>query len=269
MAGYFRVFFCGLCLLMAMAARAESLVIGGTGSALGTMRHLAQGFAETDAQARIEVLPSIGSGGAIKGLLAKRIALGVIARPLTDQEKSQGLVEVASARTPVVLVSSHRGELAFSTSQLVDLYSGRVARWQDGETVRLIMRPAVETDSKILSALSPEMSAAYASALLRPGMHVALTDQEAVDALESIPGSLGPTTLALLVSEKRTLQPLRLNGIAPQISGRANPDYPFYKPLYLVLRADAGALAQQFVRFIRSARGRAIIERNGYLNADK
>jgi phosphate transport system substrate-binding protein len=85
--------------------------------------------------------------------------------------------------------------------------------------------------------------------------------------LERLPGSLGTSTLALILSESRPLQVLSLNGVAPWVKGAVNPAYPLVKPLYLVLRDDAKPATRRFVAFIQSPEGRSILEKIGYSHA--
>ena len=59
------------------AAQAQELKVGGTGAALGTMQLLVQAYAKADPDARITVLPSMGSGGGIKALLGGAIQIGL------------------------------------------------------------------------------------------------------------------------------------------------------------------------------------------------
>lgn len=254
-------------LLLSGAAQALTLTAGGTGSALESLRQLGQAFAKKEPGFELTVLPSLGTGGAIKGLAARSLDLGASSRPLKDSEKALGLQALVSGRTPLVLATSHASEGAVSTRQLEDIYAGKLQRWTDGSAIRLVLRPVTETDNQVLATQSPALAAAIGAAALREGLVTAITDQDAVDALQKLPGSLGTSTLALLLSESRPLHVLSLNGVQPWLKGKVNPAYPMHKPLYLVLRDDAPPLTRRFVAFIQGAEGRAILEKVGYTHA--
>src|SRR5207247_1792448 len=64
-------------LLMPSAAGAEKLTLGGTGSGLGTMQLLAEGFRQADPQFSLVVVPNLGSGGGLKALAAGALDLAV------------------------------------------------------------------------------------------------------------------------------------------------------------------------------------------------
>ena len=68
-----------LSLGLASAGQAETLKIGGTGGDLGTMRLLGKAFAERNPGVTVTVLPSLGSGGGIKAVLAGAIDIGLSA----------------------------------------------------------------------------------------------------------------------------------------------------------------------------------------------
>jgi phosphate transport system substrate-binding protein len=261
--------FCLLILIIgsiSSSLMAETLTIGGTGSALGVMRKLGNAFSKGAADVQVDVLPSIGSAGAIKGLATKSIDVGVIARPLKDDESPLGLTARLVAKTPIVLATSRQGEAAVSTTRLVEIYSGKGARWVDGSPVRIVLRPTSEADTQLLSGLSPAMKKAIDDAITRDGMTLATTDQEAGDALQRLPGSLGTSTMALIRSEDRPLRMLSLDGVPPAIVGKVNPAYPLAKPLYIAVRDDAKPLVARFVRFVLSAEGKSILQNNGYSN---
>jgi len=260
----------GLCACFGVTfSHAETVVVGGTGSALESIRQLGAAYAKQNKEFQIKVLPSLGSSGALKGLAERSVDIGLIARPLKDPEKAQGIQATRLAQTPVVLATSKRTEKELSGAQLEDLYAGKNKRWSDNTPVRLVLRPLSETDNQLISALTPGMKAALEAAAAREGLLTALTDQESADALEKLPGSLGSASLSLVVSEKRKLEVLALNGIAPLERGRVNLAYPLMKPLYVAAHEDAKPLVRQFIAYLQSPAGTAVLEKNGYTHEFK
>lgn len=183
-------------------AQAQELKLGGTGAALGSMQLLAQAYARTRPELRLSVLPSMGSGGGIKAVLAGAIQVALSSRPLSAAEVQAGAVAVEYGRTPFVFATAVGNPVAGITSQnLVDFYAGKADTWPDGSKLRLVLRPIGDSDSETIKAISPAMRDAKDLAEQRKGMVFAVTDQETASALEKIPGALGPSTLALLLSE--------------------------------------------------------------------
>lgn len=251
--------------LLPLAHAAEALKLGGSGSCLGTMRLLAAQFQKTHPDVQITVVPSLGSGGGIHAVAAGVIDIGLSSRPLKESERNPRLTVSEYGRTPFVIVTATRNPTSSITlDQLVQIYTGTVTTWPDGKPLRLVLRPAAESDSKVLKALSPAMDTAVTQALERPGMPVALTDQDNADALEKISGAIGSSTLALIVSEQRALKALVLDGVTPSPETLASGEYPYFKTMLLVTRDDITPLAQMFIAFIRSPEGRAILTQNGH-----
>lgn len=246
-------------------ARAQGIKIGGTGGALATMQMLADAYRKVDPAAEITVLPSLGSGGGIKAVLAGAIQIAVSSRPLNTDETRWGASAFEYGRTPFVFAVPLKTKVdTITIKDLVEVYSGTRERWPDGARIRLVLRPVGDSDSDMVKSISPEVRQAKILAEKRPGMLFAVTDQESADNIEKISGAFGSSTLAQIITERRALKPLRFNGVEPGPKTLADGSYPFYKPLYVVTSPKTPAVAQQFVAFVRSAPGREILAQTGY-----
>ncbi|MEW5943268.1 MAG: substrate-binding domain-containing protein [Pseudomonadota bacterium] len=247
-------------------ADGETIRISGSGAALATMQALGQEFKKSKPEVKITILPNLGSGGSIKAVLAGTLDIGISARPLKPEERAKGGVAMLYARTPLVFATAQNNQASGLTAhQLADIYAGRTTAWPDGSPIRLVLRPSEDSDTTAMMKMSAEMQAAVTAAASRKGLNIAMTDQEAADLLEKLPGALGSTTLALIISEKRGLKPLPINGMAPAANSGINKKYPYYKEYSLVTTANPSPLAAQFIAFIRSVAGRAILINNGQL----
>jgi phosphate transport system substrate-binding protein len=150
-------------------------------------------------------------------------------------------------------------------SDLVELYGGKRKEWSDGTPVRLVLRPTGDIDTRLLMDLSPALGQAVADAGKRPGMTVADTDSDAADRIERSTGTVGVTSLALALSEKRKVKLLKLGGVEPSVKALAERRYPVEKHVWMVTGPKSGAATQEFIAFVRSAAGRAVLERTGHL----
>lgn len=261
----------GLSLLPTALAFADVPRIGGTGSALGSIKVVAEEYSRLHPEARVNVvLPAIGSGGAIKALLAGALDIAISARPLSETERGQGLVESAYARTPFVVATGSTAKIGeIRLTELAAFYSGRTSTWKDGSPVRVVLRPPTDSDTATLRAMSAEMAQALDAAQSRKGMLVAMTDQESADIIEKTPGAIGSTTLALIVAEKRNLHPLAVEGAEPSLNALEAGRYPYARTFSLVTRANVSAATRSFVEYLLSPAGGAILRRNGQLAGGK
>lgn len=246
-------------------ALAEEVKIGGTGGALATMRILADAYQKTHPEVKLTVLPSLGSSGGIKAILAGSIQIAVSARPLKASEASLGVSAVECGRTPFVFaVPSKTAIDAITEKDVVEIYSGGRNRWPDGTRIRVVLRPVGDFDSEMVKSISPEVRRAKLAAEGRPGMLFAVNDQEAAESIEKTQGAFGTSTLAQIFTEQRALKVLRFNGVPPSAKAVADGSYPYYKPLLIVTGPEAPASAREFIAFVRSAAGREILVRAGY-----
>lgn len=252
-------------LLIAGAAGADSFRIGGTGAALGTMHLLGEEFRKTRPGLEVEVLPSLGSPGGIRAVLAGAIDIGVSARPLKPEELAAGAVQTLAGATPFVFAVAATSKVtALSSADLVDIYAGTKTRWADGSPLRLVLRSSSGAEIALIYSISPQMREAHMLAEKRPLLTTA-TDQDNADALESIPGAIGVISFAQLVSEKRALQALRIDHVVPTPAALRDGSYRLSVPLYFVTSARPSPRAREFIAFARSAAGAALLSRNGYL----
>ena len=245
------------------SAVAETIRISGTGGAIGTMRILGEAFRKTNPGIRVEILPGMGSSGAVRAVLAGRLDIGLSGRTLKGEERAQDVMETKYARTPFAfVVNSNLKMTGLTLEGLAAIYAGK-RDWENGKRIRLVLRPQADSDIEVLKSMSPAMSAAVDIALRREGMIVATTEQDAVDAIESVPGAFGGTTLSLVSSERRALRILALDGVVPSVRTMADGSYPYSKTFFMVTRKNFPDSVRRFIDFVRSPAGAAILAKNG------
>lgn len=248
----------------------DLLTIGGSGSSLGTIKILAKVFERSHPEIKVKVLPSLGSAGAVRALSKKAIDIGLVTRSLTKEESTVGLVVTPYAISPFIFVANRKAGITNIThNEIVKIYEGEWLVWPCGERIRTPLRQRNETDIRIVKAISPAMSNAMETAMSRPGMIVANTDQDNSDLIESVPGAFGFSTLTQVIAEKRRLIILSYEGVRPTIKNLVNRSYPFSKPFFTVTREQTSEPARKFLRFMRSPKGRAILQKTGNLAIHK
>jgi len=247
------------------AAAAEEITIGGTGAALGTVQLLADKFTQINPGIRFTTVANLGSVGAIKAVSSGAIALAVTSRPLNESEGKLGVTETEYARTPFVFAVSTRSSIsAITRRELADIYSGKVATWPDGTRIRVVLRPASDVDTAMVKGVSHDMGHGVSEAEKRPGVQFAVTDQDAANDLERIPGAIGPSSLALILSERRALRALKLDGVEPTTANAVAKTYPLFKQVFFVTGPKRPEAVDRFIAFVRSPAGRKILVDNGH-----
>jgi len=256
-----------LALALPSPALADAVRLGGTGSALGTMALLAQAYRKLDPSFRLEVVPNLGSSGGVKALIAGSVQIAATSRAPKPAELAAGLHVLAYGRTPFVVATAKDGVGGLTRAQIAALYAGRATRWADGQPVRLVLRPANDIDTELTAAMSPQIAEAVAQAMSREGMVVGMTDQDAVDAIERLPGGVGASSLAVLLSERRRARALAVDGVEPTAANLASGRYPYAKSMYLLTGAEAPAAVRAFAAFVGSEAGRRILAETGHAAA--
>jgi len=235
-------------------ARAQEIKVAGTGTATELLRQVGAEFLATSG-VKVQVIPSLGSGGAIVALRDGVIDLAVSARTLKADEEAAGLKQVAVMRTAFVLVTSQATADALKTADLPGLVSSSAPAWSNGTAIRLILRPRSESDTALMGAMYAGMPEAIESLRARTDVPVAATDQNNADMAERIPGSLTGSTMAQLKAEKRDLRIVSLDGAAPTLANVESGAYPFSKKLHFIVRANVSPEVARFVEFLRSPQG--------------
>lgn len=249
------------------AARADPVGIrmGGTGMALAAMRRVGDRFTALHPGQALDILPSLGTSGGLRALLARAIDIGLLARPLTAQEAAQGLHARPYARTPIAIVS---GPGTAATDITLTLFAavlrGEVTTWPDGSRLRLVRREASDADWQLLASLSPEMERSVAIAIRRPGLVTVGTDQENAEALQAMAGSIGLVSIGQLRAEALRLRPLALDGVAADIAAVEAGRYTLSRTLHAAWLGDPPPAAAAFLDFLAGDQARAILHGLGY-----
>lgn len=252
-------------LLGAGVASAETVIkVGGSGGPLGSVKLLANAYMKKHQGVVIKVLPSLGSSGGIKATLAGELDIALSGRPLKPEEKAKGAAEVKYARSPFVFITHRKvNKKAVTIKELEDYYSGTVTEWPDGTHIRLVMRPESDFDTTLLRRISPAMDKAVLVANRRAGMNIAMTDQDSIEKVTAVEGSLGGATLTQVQTEKLPVKVVTIGGVKADVKAMAKASYPLWKELYMITAHQGSAAAKGFAAFFTSPEGKKILAASG------
>jgi phosphate transport system substrate-binding protein len=232
----------------------RSLEIVGTGDGIDLLRAVGAKFMEQNDAVRIDVPPSIGSGGGIAAVGSGKAVLGRVARPLSDAEAASGIVYRPIARLPsAFFVHPGAGVDAITSEQLLGIYSGRFTNWNEvgggDQRIRVVRRE--DTDST-LSVLRRSMPG-WQDLEITEKSKTASTTQEALDTVRDVQGAIGFGPFSKPLEQELTV--LRVDGRYP-----TDAEYPSSVVLaliYLKTTQDPDALA--FMQFIATPKARNTI----------
>lgn len=246
------------------AIAGDTIRINGTGSGLEMMKPLIAAYSKASRNVSFEMEKPLGSSGAIKALLAGAIDIAVTSKPLDPGAMAKGARIRHFGKTPLVMVTDKTNPRKnISTKELEDIYSGITTRWENKETIKIILRPEGDIDTKILRGLSVDMNEAITKAQRRRGMIVAVTDPESNETVSKTAGSIGASGLTGALIGKAPLNVLALNGVIPGVKTLADGSYPMAKELHFAVTDKTSRAAAKFLDYVYSKKGRAIAKNIG------
>jgi phosphate transport system substrate-binding protein len=249
--------------LSAFGAAAETVRVGGTGIGLAFMRQAGERLRAVEADLKTDVLPSLGTNGGLKALIAGELDVALSARAMKADEAAKGLVEGYCVTTALIFASSRPDPAGVTAARLPSLYAEPQPAWPDGRPLKVILRARSGSENPLVVEKVPAMASALEEAYRRPGMPIGASDQENAELVERTDGSLGLMSLMQVVTEKLKVYPLPFEGVKPTPASIGDGSYPMPLKLCLVLPAKPSAGALRLIRFLQEPEGRAVIEAAG------
>lgn len=255
---------------LAGEAPSGSLVFAGSGSNLAVTRLLAEAFGRSRPEIKIDVPASIGSTGGIRAAAEGAIAVGLISRPLREQEKGLGLTVLSYARTAVI-IGAHPSvaDDGITSEGLVNIYRGAKSRWKDGREIIVLTREPGDSSIEVLEREVPEFKGAYAESVRARRWTTLYTDQEMHRVLARTSYAIGLSDMGAIAAERLPIKVLKVNGVLPTPENVLHGRYPLVKTLAFAFPKDKlppGGKA--FLDFVRSREGERVLRANGYLPAE-
>lgn len=246
------------------SSETKTLEIVGTGDGLEILAAIAAHYSKTIPAVRVEVPPSIGSGGGIAAVGSGRAVLGRVARKLNDVEREAGIVYTPIARLPTSFFT-HPGIKVetITVEQLADIYAGRISNWKDvggpDHPIRVIRREDIDSSLVVLRNTMP----GWKTLAITERSKTAITTQDAIETARKVPGAIG--FAAYSRDLENGLSVLKIGGIHP-----THADYPSTNELALIhMERTITGPAADFMKFIVGDAARKIISDHGGVPAAK
>lgn len=247
--------------LWAAPSQAGTVRAAGSGIGIGLVRLLAEQYQAGHPGDPLWIPESVGTSGAVKGLASGKLDIGILARPLKPSELEGG-VSVPLCRTPLVFFTgARRKDVTLIRRDLSALFNNSLPAFPNGD-VRALLRPPTDAGFIRLLEIFPDLAPSVETARQLRGAVLALTDQEAMDMVESSRSLVAFGALTPMVAERRKLTPIPLDGVMPSAAALESGRYTHDVPLVLVLPANASPEARAFVDYARSPAAAALLRAN-------
>lgn len=257
----------GVLFMTPLPACAVEIIVAGSGSCLAIVQVLAKEFTRRNPDITVSVPHSMGSVGGLKAAAEGAIDIGLVSRPLKQEEELLNLAYRPFARAIVVL-AVHPGvaENTITGRELVDIYAGKKSRWKNGRTIVVLTREPQDSSIMVLRNNVKGFAKIYEESWRGKLWTTLFTYQSMHHYLEKTPDSLGISDLGSIAIEKLKTKPLAYDGVTPNVVNVKNGRYPLSLPYAFVYRPRSLKLeAKAFLDFVSSAQGRNILRKYEYV----
>lgn len=239
----------------------EGIVIAGSGVNLPLMRKLAATYAASHPTVKIEIPDSIGSSGAIKAIMDNGINLGLISRPLQEQEKAAGLKQIQYAKSAVIIAVHPSVQVDnISVADLLAVYNGSKRQWPDGKSIIPHLMYKEDAVNGILTDQIKDFSVVLDEALRKNYWKTHFNDLSMARAIAAIPGSIGFSDSSWNNSSQEKLKALQLDGISPTPANILSGKYRLERGMYFVYQNPLDPQVKDFLAFVFSPEGQQILQ---------
>ncbi|MCL1466315.1 phosphate ABC transporter substrate-binding protein [Argonema galeatum] len=227
-----------------------TLKIDGATSMVTINENLKRGF-QAQFQGSTVTTNAGGSDKGIQDLLAGRVDLAAVSRPLTAQEQSQGLVAVPIATDQIAVVVGKTNPFSggLTNTQVADIFQGQINNWSavggPAAPIQVINRPAVSGTNKSFQ----ELVLKGANFGITPNI-ITLPRDETTGLLRALGNNgIGYATYAQ-VATQQTVRVVAIDGVTP---GTAN--YPYQRTLFYIYKNPPTPAVQAFTGYATSPQG--------------
>ena len=236
----------------------SGLIIAGSGTNLPHVRTLVDQF-NAGRNLDLRVPNSIGSVGAIKGIREGTIDLGFTSRALSDEEKAEGIKEIAYAKSGL-MVTCHEDvpDDEISYAELLQIYRGEKTKWSNSKRIVPLAMYLADSTNEVLIAEIPGFKEALTDAIKTKRVHEFYNNQSLEIALGKTPSSIGFSNV--FFRQGSGLKTIRVNGVAPLRENIMNGSYRLHKVLYFIYKDPMHKDVKAFIDFVFSSQGRQILD---------
>jgi phosphate transport system substrate-binding protein len=268
----FSAIFLIFCLGLSHAQAGESLHIAGSTTVMPVVSDASTAYHRAHPDVTITVSGG-GSGVGIASIIRGTAQIGMASRQTTPEEQAQldGHVDnIVIARDAVAVVVSRAvflgGVTHLSLVQIADIYRGDIVNWRqlggpDAKILAIDKEASRGTRHVFAEAVLGSAHARAPGASLIAGSN---NEEQAIVARSN--QAIGMLSNAWLNDRVRGLA-VDVDGhpVRPTVEHIRDGSYPISRGLHLLLPDNASAAARDFVRFLLSAEGQAIVKKTGYL----
>jgi phosphate binding protein len=245
------------------------------------MPDIAETYAKKNVGVRIDI-DALGSSTAFVGLFDGSADIGESSRTITEKELAQAkelglrLTEIVIGFDGVaVIVHKDNPVKSLTVAQLSSLFTGKVSSWKElggkDQPVRLISRPSYSGTHVFFKEKALRRGNAKGPEEFAPQTELLEDNVDIVREVSKDPRAVSYVGLGWVNPSLRAVPIAEKTGDAPvpaAFESVRSGKYPLYRPLLMYVAGTPKPAPADFIRYVLSAEGAAIMTRNGFIPPD-
>jgi len=254
-----------LCLITACRGESDNrITVAGSTSVQPYAEILAEEFALEHPGAEVDVQGG-GSSAGITAAQSKTADIGMSSRSLKETEAGLWVVEIAKDGLAIIVHPSNPiGNLTLE--QVKEVYSAEISNWvQLGGTDHRIHVVTREDGSGTRSAFEELV---MQGARISPRAIVQDSNGAVRQIVADDPNAIGFISLGLVEVGEKPVKAISLGGVKPTHENVLAGSYNLTRPFLFVCDGKPTGLAEEFIDFVLSDRGREILSSEGLITGE-
>lgn len=252
--------------LGSMTASAQPIVkVDGSMGSMPLVQALAKAFGAKHAGVVLEFGKGLNPKARIDALANGTIDIALASHGLNIEDLTrQGMQITEIARTGVVFAANASvGIDSLTDGQICGIFGGRIVNWKEAAGPDLAIAARARPESEVDTEVVRDGVGCLKTLAFAPGVKIIQRGSDMTKDLAETRGAIGITTTTVVEQSGGKIKALALNGVAPNEANVSSGKYRIVREIFLIVKGPANPLIQQFIAFIRSPEGAAIIKANG------
>ncbi|MDD3065033.1 MAG: PstS family phosphate ABC transporter substrate-binding protein [Endomicrobiaceae bacterium] len=234
-----------------------------------TVLPIAQRAAEEmmDANDKIEIsVRGGGSGVGINSLIAKKCDIAMASRSIKDSELQKAASNGVQPKAHVVamdgiavVVNDANPVRKLSKAQVRDIYTGKISNWSEvggnNEKIVVVSRDSASGTFEAFGELALNKAKVRADALMQA------SNQAVATTVKNTKSAIGYVGIGYL----KGLADVAIDGVNASVETVLSGKYPYSRPLFMYSNGPAKGEAKEYLDFILSQDGQALVTREGFV----
>jgi phosphate transport system substrate-binding protein len=244
---------------------ADKITVDGSTGAMPLVAALAKVYQERHPAATVEMGKGLGTKARLQALAEGKIDIALASHGLVLEEIArQGMAVQEIAKVAVVFgVNASVPVTNLTERQVCEIYAGNVTNWKELGGPDLVIAPSTRPDTEVDAEVVRVKIGCLKDLKMAETVKVMPRAGDMAKEIAATVGAVGMTTMTVVEQSEGKIKALSLNGIAPSAENVKRKTYTLTRDSFLVTKAPPAPAVANFLEFIRSPTGEAVIVANG------